>query len=249
MVLMWSFHRRSLLMVTPRYLLESTSWSMCPWMVYWALIGLRLLETHITTHFSGWKAICHLFSHSSSELRSFCRICVSHYFVLVETTGSHLRTVWHRIQFTLVDRWWIVRRAKAPVPCLMALQIAHQRWSIYGPLVVLLAFDGLGSIGSIKRCYSGFHNTWACVVNICVVPYRTLSKNLVVLRQLALQSLVFGLFPQLWWWAVFHMIVFSENHAGYLTHNMECSSRWSITWLCIICSISLHVIEIRETGW
>ena len=50
---------------------------MCPWMVYRALIGLRLLETRITTHFSGWKAICHLFSHSSIELRSFCRICVS----------------------------------------------------------------------------------------------------------------------------------------------------------------------------
>jgi hypothetical protein len=42
-----------------------------------SLIGLRLLETRITTHFSGWKAICHLFSHSSIELRSFCRICVS----------------------------------------------------------------------------------------------------------------------------------------------------------------------------
>ena len=64
-------------MVTPRYLLESTSWSMCPWMVYRALIGLRLLKTRITTHFSGWKAICHLFSHSYIELRSFCRICVS----------------------------------------------------------------------------------------------------------------------------------------------------------------------------
>jgi hypothetical protein len=43
---------------------------------------------------------------------------------------------------------WIVRRAKAPVPCLVALQIAHQRWSIYGPLVVLLAFGGLGSLGN-----------------------------------------------------------------------------------------------------
>ena len=50
---------------------------MCPWMVYRALIGLRLLQTRITTHFSGWKAIFHLFSHSSIELRSFCSICVS----------------------------------------------------------------------------------------------------------------------------------------------------------------------------
>jgi hypothetical protein len=40
--------------------------------------------------------------------------------------------------------------------CLVALQIAHQRWSIYGPLVVLLAFDGLGSLGSIKRCYNQY---------------------------------------------------------------------------------------------
>jgi hypothetical protein len=53
MVLMWSSHRRSLLMVTPRYLLESTSWSMCPWMVYWALIGFRLLETRINIFLGG----------------------------------------------------------------------------------------------------------------------------------------------------------------------------------------------------
>jgi hypothetical protein len=57
---------------------------------------------------------------------------------------------------------------------------------------------------TVELCYSGFHNTWACVVNVCVVPYRTLSKNLGILCQLALHSLVFGLFPQLWWRAVFH---------------------------------------------
>jgi hypothetical protein len=51
-------------------------------MVYRALIGLRLLKTRITTHFSGWKAICHLFSHSYIELRSFCRICVSLLFTI-----------------------------------------------------------------------------------------------------------------------------------------------------------------------
>jgi hypothetical protein len=50
----------------------SSYYSSTIYLVYRALIGLRLLETH----FSGWKAICHLFSHSSIELRSFCRICV-----------------------------------------------------------------------------------------------------------------------------------------------------------------------------
>ena len=39
-----------------------------------------------------------------------------------------------------------------------------------------------------------------------------------------------------------------EREPCWLSHNMECSSRWSITWLCIICSISLHVIEVREIG-
>jgi hypothetical protein len=332
-------------MVTPRYLLESTSWSMCPWMVYRALIGLRLLETRITTHLSGWKAICHLFSHSSIELRTFCRICVSLLFRIGRNNRQnslasdsvvdfskafdkvpHRRLLhkpkyygirnntflWiqdflnHRTQEVQLEghksttadvlsgvpqgkvlgpllfllfindlpestesdarlfaddcllfrpirnnrdtqilqndlnsleewenRWQMAfhpekcvvirvsnkrkpinarytihehmlqevdsskylgvtiskdirwddhintitakanrtlgflrrnmrgckRRAKAPVPCLVALQIAHQRWSIYGPLVVLLAFDGLGSLGSIKWCYSGFHNT------------------------------------------------------------------------------------------
>ena len=167
---------------------------MCPWMVYRALIGLRLLETRITTHFSGWKAICHLFSHSSIELRTFCRICVS----LLFRIGRNNRQ--NSLASDSVDSGRSLmnsKKSKAPVPCLVALQIAHQRWSIYGLLVVLLAFDGLGSLGSIKRCYSVFHNTWACVVNVCVVPYRTLSNNLGVLCQLALQSLVFGLFPQL----------------------------------------------------
>jgi hypothetical protein len=77
-----------------------------------------------------------------------------------EIIGTHrcCRTTSTQWKNGRIDGRWpsiIVRRAKAPVPCLVALQIAHQWWSIYGPLVVLLAFDGLGSLGSIKRCYSG----------------------------------------------------------------------------------------------
>jgi hypothetical protein len=35
---------------------------------------LRLDEIWMTTHFSGWKAICHCFSQSSSAARSCCRL-------------------------------------------------------------------------------------------------------------------------------------------------------------------------------
>ena len=164
-----------------------------------------------------------------------------YYFVLDETTGSHLQIVWHRIQLTLVDRWWIVRRAKVPVPCLVALQIAHQRWSIYGPLVVLLAFDGLGSLGSIKRCYSGFHNIWACVVNVCVVPYRTLSKNLGVLCQLALHSLVLGLFPQLWWRAVILSMLFLFKTSVVIILSLK---RFvSISSMCLFITVASNVTK------
>ena len=67
---MCAFHRRSEVMVMPRYLACDTVSSSCPWNMYWVFMIVLFLVTGMTWHFSRLNFIFHLFAHLSSVLRS-----------------------------------------------------------------------------------------------------------------------------------------------------------------------------------
>ena len=55
---------RSEEIVTPRYFDELVEERVWLWIVYWWLIMFRLVVMWMTSHFSGWKDICHSRSQS-----------------------------------------------------------------------------------------------------------------------------------------------------------------------------------------
>ena len=67
---MWAFHRRSEVMVIPRYLACDTVSSSCPWRMYWVLVIVLYLVTGMTWLVSRLKLIFNFFAHLSSVLRS-----------------------------------------------------------------------------------------------------------------------------------------------------------------------------------
>ena len=71
-LLMCSLQFMSLLIITPKYLALLTVSSMHPCSSYWCSRGFQMPVTGSEVHFPGWKAISHLFSHSTSWLRSCC---------------------------------------------------------------------------------------------------------------------------------------------------------------------------------
>ena len=67
---MCAFHRRSEVMVMPRYLACDTVSSSCSWSMYWVFMIVLFLVIGMTWHFSRLNFIFHLFAHLSSVLRS-----------------------------------------------------------------------------------------------------------------------------------------------------------------------------------
>ena len=65
------FHRRSDVIVTPRYITESTTSSTLPWGVYSWVSGSLLRDTRKTWHLFVLNSMSHLFSQFSSSCRSF----------------------------------------------------------------------------------------------------------------------------------------------------------------------------------
>ena len=69
-LLMWWFHFKVLRMFTPRYLAQSTTSRVCPWMLYGCATHFLLLVTCKTWHFFGWNSINQLPSHCCKASRS-----------------------------------------------------------------------------------------------------------------------------------------------------------------------------------
>jgi hypothetical protein len=75
---MWLSQDKSLVMVSPKYLLASVVVNISSWSVYVASMIWRLFYLIlITVHFDGLKFICQVFSHSSNAARSSCSIVAS----------------------------------------------------------------------------------------------------------------------------------------------------------------------------
>jgi hypothetical protein len=112
---------------------------------------LRLDEIWMTTHFSGWKAICHCFSQSSSAARSCCRSSVS--FLL--KMGLYNRQ-------SSAKRRWKLRKAadreRFPVVLLITLLLLMK----YGHRWGLVAVYCWGSLWSIVGFVHAFRSTVVC---------------------------------------------------------------------------------------
>jgi hypothetical protein len=82
---MWLSQDKSLVMVSPKYLLASVVVNISAWSVYVASMIWRLFYLIlITVHFDGLKFICQVFSHSSNAAR--VRKVVQYFSIVVDQT-------------------------------------------------------------------------------------------------------------------------------------------------------------------